>query len=77
MEQAPGGNSLNIIEKQILDIKKDIAEIEALEYETRYPELITRPYDTGLPGEQYKAWQALKALKTMRKKLATLEGQLK
>ena len=75
MENTPGSNKFNLVE-EIEKLKKQIVEIETLGYETKYPELITRQYDTGLPPEQYKAWQNLAALKFMRKDLVEMEKKL-
>lgn len=75
MEEIPGNNR-NTIETEISKIRKDIAEIEVLGLAERYPELITRPNDTGLPAEQYNAWQKLRALRFMKEELIMLEGQL-
>jgi len=62
---------------QINEIKADIAEIESLELETRYPHLLDLKYDSGLPGEEYRAWQQLKALRVCRQELEGLKKELK
>ena len=71
--EKPRDRKIELGEK-IVRRRQDIQRVEELA--TKYPELVSRPNDTDLEGEDYRIWQEIHSLKMLRESLVENEAEL-